>query len=119
MKAFVFNRKFVATLVGVGFAFLASNANARDLGFLNSGDKERCEILSSALFNDEEKEELHFKEISIDIEEEATVTFINKYGDVVAVLKGDKAVLDDIYQARISSSYLLTSYGIHKVYLYR
>jgi hypothetical protein len=119
MKTVVFNSKYVAALVGVGFALLALNAEARGFEFLNSGDKERVEAISAALYHDEEKEQIKFEEITIEVEEVATVSFINKKGEVVAIMKGEPSVLDDIYQARISRSYLLTTYGIHKVYLYR
>jgi len=119
MKTVVFKRKFVAALMGVGFAFFAMNAEARGIGFLNGGDRERVDALSAAWYHDEEKEQIKFEEITIDVEEVATVSFINKKGEVVAIMKGEPSVLDDIYQARISRSYLLATYGIHKVYLYR
>lgn len=120
MKTDVLNRKFVAALLGIGLAFsMEVNANSRDLDFSAAGENERFMSASPALYNDEEKEKINFKEISLDIEEVATVTFINKMGEVVAVLRGDKSVLKDKYRDNVSRSYFLSAYGIHEVYLLR
>lgn len=107
---------FVLALFGV------MSAQAQGHGFIASSKQgtfsSNMELVSS-ISNDEDKEELSFKDFTIEIEEVATVTFINKMGEVVAVLKGDKKVLDNFYQERIAKSYFLSSYGIHEVYLLR
>lgn len=114
MKTDVFNRKFVAALLGLGLGFsVMVNANAQDLGFLANGK------IDSALYNEKESEKIIFEDIFLDIEEVATVTFINKNGEVVAVLRGDKSVLKEKYMNHISKSYFLSAFGIHEVYLLR
>lgn len=120
MKMYVFNRKFIAALLGVGLAFSVSvDAKTQGLEYLSYGEYERVKEASPAFYNDEEKEQVIFEDISIEIEEEATVTFINKMGEVVAVLRGDKSVLNEKYLDNLSKSYFLSAYGIHEVYLLR
>ncbi len=76
--------------------------------------------ISSSSWHDEHNDEPPVEEmafdIEIEIEEEATVTFINKTGEVEAVLKGNRTVLDKFNLERLDKSYLLGSYGIHQVY---
>ncbi|WP_143961090.1 hypothetical protein [Litoribacter populi] len=70
------------------------------------------------LAKEEKKDELIVDEIVLDLPEEmSSVTFINKEGEMVAVLHGDKSVLEDIYTDRFSKSYFLSSSGNHEVYL--
>ncbi|HSJ67773.1 MAG TPA: hypothetical protein VK921_08865 [Anditalea sp.] len=122
MKTRVFSKKYAVALLGIVFALSGLiNASAQGLGLLSrSGEEFSSKVgIASHIYHDNEKEVLDLEEINIVIEEVATVTFINKMGEVVAVLKGDKSVLDDIYQDSISKSYLLSSYGVHEVYLAR
>jgi len=121
MKKAIFYKRCAAALLGLSIVFSAAErAAAQSLGFLAGELKEKFEPEpSSVAWNDEEKEEIKFEDITLDIEEEATVTFINKTGEVVAVLRGDKSVLNEIYQSRFSKSYFLSAYGIHTVYLLR
>jgi len=117
MKNLILSQKNVCALVGLMLALTivwSANANAQGTGFL-AVKWGVCEILGSE--SNDANEELSIDNISIDIEEIASVTFINKYGEVVAILEGDKSVLEDIYRDKFSKSYYMSSYGIHDVYL--
>jgi hypothetical protein len=119
MKTLFFN-KFVLAFFGLAvLAVSGVGANAQDRSILAGS----VAGISSFSWSDELKDEPPLEEmafdIDIDIEEVATVTFINKMGEVVAVLKGDKAVLEEFYKDRVANSYFLSSYGVHEVYLIR
>jgi len=123
MKTIAFNKMWASALLGIIVALSGvMSVSAQGLGLVASSKKvemfSTVELVSTS-WHDEEKDELHFEEITIDIEEVPTVTFINKMGEVVAVLKGDKSVLDEIYKDRMSKSYFLSSFGVHEVYLLR
>ncbi|HSJ67484.1 MAG TPA: hypothetical protein VK921_07410 [Anditalea sp.] len=94
----------------------SANANAQGAGYL-AAQKGLSEIVKTTANSGDTVEEISLEDIDIDIEVVASVTFINKYGEIVAVLEGDKSVLEDIYRDKISNSYFLSSYGIHDVYL--
>ena len=119
MKTKIFNQKNVCALLGVILALtigFSANAQGGMMADRNLGGAAAMTIQS----DDESanvREEMNFEELVIEIQEIATVTFINKEGEVVAVLEGDKSVLEDIYQDKISKSYYMSSYGIHDVYL--
>jgi len=119
MKTLILSQKNVCALVGLMLALTivwSANANAQGAGYLavNQGV---CEMVTDGLVSTDVKEELIIGEIDIEIEEIASVTFINKLGEIVAVLEGDKSVLEEIYRDKISKSYFMSSYGIHDVYL--
>jgi hypothetical protein len=114
MKKSLFN-KFALALFGLTILAVSGlSANAQDL----TGS---VEGISSSQWHDELKNKHPFEGVAIDIdieiEEEATVTFINKMGEVVAVLSGDKVVLEEFYQDTVANSYFMSSYGDHEVYL--
>lgn len=117
MKNLILSQKNVCALVGLMLALTivwSANANAQGAGYL-AAKKGLTELAKSE--SNDTKEELSVVDITIEIEEVASVTFINKYGEVVAVLEGDKSVLEEIYRDKISKSYFMSSYGIHDVYL--
>jgi hypothetical protein len=118
MKKSIFNRMNVSALIGIMAALsIGVSANAQD------PDRRLAEWSEAAgltirVAKEELKDELIVDEIVLDLPEELpSVTFINKEGEVVAVLHGDKSVLEDIYTDRFSRSYFLTSSGMHEVYL--
>ena len=123
MKKGGFINTYTKGLLGIILALSAvMGASAQSLDFIAGSEKMEASSKEKEVtlsWHDEEKEKIHFEEISLDIEEVATVTFINKWGEVVAVLEGDKSVLDDIYRESISKSYFLSAYGVHEVYLLR
>jgi len=53
----------------------------------------------------------------IDIKTEPTITFINKYGEVVAEFYGEKSELEKKFKETFEKGKLLTSYGKHEFYL--
>jgi len=117
MKTVFFN-KFAWALFGLALWTVSGvNANAQDRGIMASS----LAGIPSSTWSDDPIEEHSLEEFNIDIEMEdvPTVTFINKTGEVVAVLKGDKAVLEGFYKERVANSYFLSSYGVHEVYLIR
>ena len=119
MKTVFFN-KFAVALLGLAvWAVSGVNAHAQDRGIMASS----VAGIPSSLWSDDPIEEHSLEELTINIdiemEEVPTVTFINKTGEVVAVLKGDKAVLEGFYKDRVANSYFLSSYGVHEVYLIR
>jgi len=123
MKTGILNLKFTSALVGLVLmlsSVVSANAQNQDFLTLDLNFEHTSKVKGMVPgWNDEEKEELQLIDVSIDIEEVATVTFINKWGEVVAVLTGDKSVLNDIYQDRMSKGDFLSSFGIHEVYLVR
>ena len=119
MKTKIFNQKNVCALLGVMLALtIVMSANAQG-GMM--ADKNFSGAAAMTMQADEASENvseiLNFEEFVVEIEELATVTFINKEGEVVAVLTGDKSVLAEIYKDKMSKSYYMSSYGIHDVYL--
>jgi|GEM_PF-2363861 DNA-binding LytR/AlgR family response regulator len=52
-----------------------------------------------------------------DIKTEPTITFINKYGEVVAEFYGEKSELEKKFKETFEKGKLLTSYGKHEFYL--
>ena len=119
MKTKIFNQKNVCALLGVILALtivMSANAQGGMMAYKNSNGKVSMTIQHNEK-SENVKEEVNFEELVIEIEELATVTFINKEGEVVAVLKGDKSVLEEIYRDKISKSYYMSSFGIHDVYL--
>ena len=119
MKTLILSQKNVCAFIGLVLALTivwSANANAQGAGFL-AANQGIYEMVKDGLASNEVKEELTISDFEIEIEEIATVTFINKMGEVVAVLEGDKSVLEEIYRDKISKSYFMSSYGIHDVYL--
>ncbi|KEO72114.1 hypothetical protein [Anditalea andensis] len=118
MTNLIVTQKNVCAIVGLILALTiiwSAKANAQETGFLAVNG-----ILESRMEQEDSitaDESLVIEDISIDLKEIASVTFINKYGETVAVLQGDKSVLEDIYRDKISKSYYMSSYGIHDVYL--
>jgi len=119
MQNLILSQKNVCAFVGLILALTivwSANANAQGTGYL-AVNKGLCEMVKEGLVSNDGKEELVVGDLEIQIEEIATVTFINKMGEIVAVLEGDKSVLEEIYRDKISKSYFMSSYGIHDVYL--
>lgn len=119
MKKLIFNRKWAIALLGVVLASnITWNANAQQLSLLvaKQGVEDQFTDFSKNE-NSEPKEELVIERLEIEIEEIPTVTFINKTGEVVAVLFGDKNVLKEVYRDNLHKSYFLSSYGKHEIYL--
>lgn len=114
MKSSIFNQKNVCALLGVILALTIVMSASAQGGMMPNRN---ISSLISDLNESTVQEELVFEEVVIDIQEIASVTFINKEGMVVAILEGDKSVLEDIYRDKISKSYYMSSYGIHEVYL--
>ncbi|MFD2199942.1 hypothetical protein [Shivajiella indica] len=52
-----------------------------------------------------------------DIKTEPTITFINKYGEVVAEFYGEKSELEKKFKETFERSSILTKYGKHEFYL--
>jgi len=117
MKKSIFNQQIVRTLIGVVLAMnLMWSASAQELRLIAVNQGERHQNLSLEKTINNEKEELLIEVLEV-IKEVPTVSFINKNGDVVAVLYGDKSVLKEIYKDDLSKSYFLSAYGNHEVYL--
>jgi hypothetical protein len=119
MKKLIFNRRMAIAILGIVFAsYFNWNAHAQQLSLLaaRQGVEGHFTVYSKNE-NRESKEELTIEQLEIEIEEIPTVTFINKKGEVVAVLYGDKNVLKDIYMDNLSKSYFLSAYGKHEIYL--
>jgi hypothetical protein len=118
MKKSIFNRMNVGALLGLMMALtIGMNANAQDPD-KRIAEWKKAESPVLRLAKEEKKDELIVDEIVLDLPEELpSVTFINKEGEVVAVLHGDKSVLEDIYTDRFSRSYFLSASGNHEVYL--
>jgi len=117
MKNLILSQKNVCALVGLMLALTivwSANANAQGADFLAAKQEMSVSVASES---SDSKEDLSLEDFTIEVEEIASVTFINKYGEVVAVLEGDKSVLEDIYRDKISKSYFMSSYGVHDVYL--
>lgn len=117
MKKSIFNHQIVRTLVGVVLAMnMVWGTNAQTFKpFAAKGIINDLRPSLTAL-DHKNKEDLIVEPIMV-IEEVPTVSFINKYGEVVAVLYGDKSVLKEIYKDNLSKSYFLSAYGVHEVYL--
>ena len=114
MKKSIFNRVNVGALLGITLALtIVMSADAQGQDRIVADWSEHTE----EAYN-EVKDELVVEDLKLDLEEEIpSVTFINKDGEVVAFLQGDKAVLEDIYTDRFSRSHFLTSSGVHEFYL--
>jgi hypothetical protein len=114
MKKSIFNRMNVGAILGIIMALtivMSADAQGPDR-VVAEGSESNEEAYKDV------KDELIVEDLKLDLEEEIpSVTFINKDGEVVAFLQGDKAVLEDIYTDRFSRSYFLTSSGVHEFYL--
>jgi len=110
MKNLILNRKKLsALLIGVmmGLVVVVSGANAQG---------PEAEDWKGVV--KEMRDESAFEEVDLNLPAEIpSVTFINKEGEVVAVLHGDKAVLEETYTNQFSRSYFLSASGLHEVYL--
>lgn len=118
MKKSVFKRQIVRTLIGVVLAVSTVwGANAQGLRLLAAKPVLENHLSThSTTVKDEVKEELVIEVVDI-LPEVPTVSFINKSGEVVAILYGDKSVLKEMYKDNLSKSYFLSAYGNHEVYL--
>ena len=119
MKKLIRNRKNVLALLGVVLVFsIAWNANAQQLSLLaaKQGLEEQL-IVTSKKEIVKANEELLMDSLEIEIEEIPTVTLINKFGEVVAVLYGEKNALKELLKDKLSKSYFVSSYGKHEIYL--
>jgi len=117
MKKAIFNQRIVRTLVGVVLAMnMVWGANAQEVRSLAAKHGGHQLHPSFPKTDHKDKEELMAEPLNV-IEEVPTVSFINKNGEVVAVLYGAKSVLKEIYKEDLSKSYFLSAYGNHEVYL--
>ncbi|WP_143962844.1 hypothetical protein [Litoribacter populi] len=117
MKKSIFNQKNICALLGVVMALMivwSANAQGADLRVAEYGvSEEGPRYLKKDL-----RDELIVEDLELELEEEMpSVTFINKDGEIMAVLYGNKSVLEETYKDKFSKSYHLTTSGIHEFYL--
>lgn len=64
------------------------------------------------------EEAILFFEIDMEeVKEQPTITFINKYGEIVAEFYGDKSTLKNKFKESIEKGKFITAFGKHEFYL--
>lgn len=65
-----------------------------------------------------EEEKIPVFELELtEINAEPTITFINKYGEIVAEFYGEKSELEKKFKGTFEKAKILTNYGKHEFYL--
>ncbi|WP_373496660.1 hypothetical protein [Aquiflexum sp.] len=65
-----------------------------------------------------QEEAIQMEKIDLsDIREIPTITFINKYGDIVAEFYGEKSELEKKFKETFKKGQFVTAYGKHEFYL--
>jgi len=118
MKKSILNYKNVCAFLGVILALTigwGANAQGADRSLAEWKGIQKIELIEK---DTEAKDEAVYTELDLDLAEELpSVTFIDKEGNVVAVLIGNKGVLQSIYADKFANSYYLTTSGIHEFFL--
>ncbi|WP_194774953.1 hypothetical protein [Pararhodonellum marinum] len=113
MKTLLFTQKNVCALIAVAMAFtIVFSAKAQENGY-------NRDLMVEVLANEEKEisDAPESIEVFIDLALQPTVTFINKYGEVVAEFYGEKEVLKKKFGQYFDQGSFLTASGNQEFYL--
>jgi hypothetical protein len=115
MKPTILTQKNVCALLGLMMAMTilwSASAEAKDQSF---GEVATVKVVNDTI---EAKEAFQVLEVVLkDLKVQPTLTFINKYGEVVAEFYGEKSEIEGKFKELVKKGSLLVASGKQEIYL--